>query len=233
MKSGELFSDLQERNIRALRFVDYAIRKGVLIKGVSELLDNIALIKKRGNNEERMYHNALTEFHSIYFVQKILKYSILEVESQSNKIYSPFRSKEKLSCDILATDGKDKFYFEIKDLSKETITQYKSDGHIFFYPQDEEDIEKWLHQKCKEAMDKGANFLISRVPVWRAYDEDESTYFKSTWIKKVFKNYFTYEGKISDKVFLAKPLFRLNNSFKAVYLIKRNGYLKIELVKFN
>lgn len=131
---GGLRKDLQKRNVKALRYINYVARNLVSVKGISELLREIALISQSGNEGERIYHNSLMELHAIYFVHNVLDFKILEVESRKNKIFSPFTKKDK-SCDIKAEFQGSVYYFESKDASVEITTQHTLEDFIEFYPQ--------------------------------------------------------------------------------------------------
>jgi len=87
--------DIQENNDKSLCYIEYAIKHLLNVKGIKELLVDIATIKKSGIKGEQMYHNAIMEFHAINFVRKVLKFNILDVESRSNKIHSPCRESSK------------------------------------------------------------------------------------------------------------------------------------------
>ena len=112
--NGCLRKDLEKRNWMALSYISYTIKNLVGIKGIEELLKEIAHLDFKTRNGRRIYHNSLQQFHAIYFVRNQLRYKILEVESRNHKIFSPYRDNIK-SCDIKAQKNGKVYYFESKD----------------------------------------------------------------------------------------------------------------------
>ncbi len=222
---GRLKEDINNRNEKALRYIDYAIKNLLNVVGIKDKLREIALIKKSGNEGERIYHNSIMELHDMFFVHNVLKLNILEVDSRTNDILSPYRKIER-SCDIKACDATDTYYFESKDASSEIMTVYQKNGGEYFTPTDDNKIERWIANKSKEADEKGANYLICRVPVWvyDVYQQEKEFYDK--WAERIFKNSFTIKSKTSKNETIISPRIQLSSDFKGIYVIKEFGYLK-------
>ena len=221
---GLLKNHIEESNEKALRYIKYAIKNLLGVKGVEQLLEHVAQVVKPGNEGERIYYNSLMELHAIYFVHNSLKLAVLEVESRTNKVLSPNRKGDK-SCDIKATNSVRDYYFESKDASSEIMTSYEDRGHTFYTPMDDDEIREWVIRKSKEANEKGANYLVCRVPVWVPDAGLAKRDFYNEWITRVFE----IKQKISRNSFVITLPIRLSSNFEGIYIIKEFGYLKLRL----
>ncbi len=212
--------DIDENNHLALFYVEYAIKNLMNIKGVKDLLKDISEIEETEIKGERIYHNSIMELHAIYFVDKTLKLRILEVESKNNTILSPNRKGDK-SCDIKALNCNKNCYFESKDASSEITTSYVRGEMVHFTPMFEEQIKKWIQYKTEKADDKGANYLICRVPVWRSEEE-----FYNQWADRIIN----IKKKISRNNFIVEIPFKVSPTFKGIYIIKPDRYLLLNTI---
>jgi len=219
---GHLAEDIAMDGFKALRHVEYAIAQLATVPGMRELLRDLARVEKDGNDGERIYLNSLTQLHSVGFSHKELKLQVLAVESKSWAVLSPRRIGDK-SCDFKASDGGRGYFFETKDASAETMSQARYGGAIHYTPMGEEEIGPWIIKRCRDAEEKGADYLICRVPVWVQGWEEEEQEFYDKWIRKVFK---IKEQPSKHEVIISKPE-ELSSQFKGVYIIKSFGYLKL------
>lgn len=217
--------------MQALKYVLYLIKHMLQVKGVNDLLRDIALIQQDGNEGKRIYRNSIMQLHAIYFVHKTLGLHVSEVESNSNKIFSPYRRGDK-SCDIKTRGPKHDYYFESKDSSSEIISEYENDDEVYFEPIDNDEIEKWIFKQTLAADRKGANYLICRVDVWGvAPSESESLV---SWIDSIFKNHFIIENKDNLHEIVVSPTHQLSPHFRGIYVLSQtfdkidrvSGYLK-------
>ena len=228
-----LAQDLVKRNIRALRYVAHAIKHLKHVKGVQHLLSELAHITDDSGSDQqtkitryREYHNKLMELHGMFFVNQQLGFLIKEVESFHSKVIAPNRIGNK-SCDLCACNGQNIFYFEAKDASSEITSQYEQNGFTYYEPMSEEKISIWITEKCSEAIEKGANYLCCRVPMWMSPDEDKrpGKYFR--WAKTVYPDL----QKIAPNEFqVSLQLEYIPSFFKGFYIIKSWGYLKFSVV---
>jgi hypothetical protein len=223
--SGHLKQDLDRRNYKALRWVVYALRRNRRIPGVIECFEELSTVSIKNNDTARIYHNSLTEFHALCFVEKSLGFRVTELESRTRKIHSPFRKKEKKSCDIKALDnsGVEK-YFEVKDASRETMTQRIENDNIFFSPAAEEEIENWIKGQTIESGICGAQYLICRVPFW-SDTELSREYFMDEWPKTIFKKHFAINGKQGSGIYRLSANFSRARSLLGIYVLKEFAYL--------
>lgn len=138
-----------------LETLEFLVRQKVI--GAEELLSSIK------NAYGRKFENLMTEAFSIYFISNKLKLKITHIEG-SRKILSPYRAKEK-SCDIKCENlNGETFYFEVKDCCKDTIRSELA-GIQGYTPSSGSEIRCWISNKVYEAIQKGANYLIVRIPV--------------------------------------------------------------------
>ncbi len=217
-----LREDITENNIKALCYVDYAINHLLAVKGIPQLLHDIALIEKPDNNGKGKYYNALTEFFGIYFVHNVLKLTISEVQSNRNRILSPHRRRKDTSCDIKATDSLRDYYFEIKDSTSQITSSEIKNGIEYFTPVFEDDAFRWILDQCKKADQKGANYLLCRVPVWNYRADDKDFFFK--WLS----NEFQITDRPSDNEVVITLPFQTSKSFEGIYIIKPYGHMKLQ-----
>jgi len=222
---GELEKAIEDKNWRAIRWVSYAIRKLNRTQGMPELLDQIALIKNTGLDSKRQFENLLTEIHAACFLSKTLGEAVLEVESRSNKVKSPYAKANKF-CDIKTLANGDELYYEVKDASSETTTIYQKNGVIHFEPMDDDKVERWIKNQTKEADECGAHYLICRVPVWQEDASDTEEFYKE-WLKRVMKTQFRIQRHVSRQEIIVKTNFSISSHLKGIYILKAFGYVKI------
>jgi len=227
--TGRLQVDIEKGNHKVLTHISYAIRNLSAISGINDLLQEIANVNVQGFEGERIYQNRLTELFGIKFVHKILRMKIIEAESKSIKILSPNRKRKDASCDIRAKNGNRDYYFETKDESSKSTTSAIKNGVTHFEPKDDDEIVEWVKNMCRKASNKGANYLICRVPVWLNSLRES---FPSDWVKRVFKT----ELKGKDVAF---NIENIDSFFEGVYIVKpgryitnpRNGWFRLVVKK--
>lgn len=219
ISNQDLLSDIRKTELKALSHISYVIKHLNDVTGIDGKLNDIALINKKGFELERIYNNILTEIHAIHFLHDTLKYKIIEVESSSNKkVTSPHGQGNKI-CDIKAFDGMNEIYFEVKDASSELTTASINKNCVTrFTPMLDNNIRQWVRSKMEEALDKGANYLICRVPAWGSNNN------LSKWAERVFKKLISY--KINENEFKLKT-FNSKTYFKGIYIIKTEGWIKL------
>jgi len=227
--SGHLKQDLDRRNYKALKWVVYALRRNRRIPGVIESFEDLSTVNIKDNDTARIYHNSLTELHALCFVEKSLGFRVTELESRSRKIHSPFREKNEKSCDIKALDnGGVEHYFEVKDASRETMTQKRENDNIFFSPSTEEEIENWIKSQTVESGVCGAQYLICRVPFWSCTDLSKE-YFLDEWPKSIFKRHFTIRSEQGSGNYGLSTNFNRSRSLLGIYVLKEFAYLSLNI----
>jgi len=136
------------------------------VTGAKELLTSIE------NASGQQFENLMTEAFATHFLSTKLKLKVTQIEG-SQKILSPHREKDK-SCDIKCEDHNGtELYFEVKDSSRDAIRSGIA-GIRGYTPSSGSEIRKWISNKVFEAIKKRSNYLIVRIPVWHAADEDPS-----------------------------------------------------------
>ncbi len=218
-----LAKDLQNNNWKALRFPAFAISQLPHLKNLKKNIQELANIKVIDNRAESKYRNQLTEFFGIWFISYLLKLKVAAIENKTSKVASPYASSNK-SCDILVK-RKGNLYFEVKDLSKQTLSRRinRNFPHMVnLTPPTPTEKNRWIKNMVREAVKKGANFLICHIPVWNS---KKVPGFGSKWLKRIFKN----SKRIAKKEYLVETKLLIPNFFQGVYLIKGRRYL---LLKF-
>jgi len=124
---GYLSKDLTENNWKALRFPAYAINNLAYLKYLPEKIKEIATIEIKNNQTKSRYYNLLTEFFGAWFISDTLGLHVNQIEySPTFKIISPHSLANK-SCDIMVKERKSNIYFEVKDMSSQTLSAYPDD----------------------------------------------------------------------------------------------------------
>lgn len=223
---GLLHADIVKNNKKALCHIEYAINNLLSVNGIGRLLVDIANVDKSGFEGERIYYNLLTELHAGGFVHDELKLKILEVESGGSRIFSPYRKKEGKSCDIKATNSIKDYFFEVKDASSEITTSYVRDGITHFTPMDEDAVRSWVINKCKEADEKGASYLICRVPVWKSNpDKTIEEFFYEDWIQDILE----IKERLTKHDLIVSLPCQLSEHFEGIYILKPYGHINCKL----
>jgi len=149
------------------------------IPGAVSLLSRFDLVERE---YDRVRHdNVWTEGMAIWFVQEELGFYVSAIEEDGNLI-SPNASGLK-SCDIQCKDkAGSTVYIEVKDSSSDTLKAQKA-GLRGYAPQCPSKIVRWLSNQVYDSVQKGANLLIVRFPVFQhmgrpiARDDLEKTVF--------------------------------------------------------
>lgn len=216
--------DLASNNPNALRYYSHAVKQLHKIAGVNNLLNELAKVERAPDEEishegERKYHNLLVELHGCYFTHKILKMKILDVEYGKNKILSPNRIGNR-SCDIKCFKKSDTIYFECKDSSAEIKSGVPYEGVTITTPLNAYQNKKWLLDKMQEADDKGADYLLAKIPIWSPY-QGKKIY--RCWMEKVFENHKRHSCN-NYSIEIDKNKYR---SLKGAFLLLRKNAIKI------
>jgi len=220
-----LAHDLERDNWRALRFLAYAIQNLPSLQSIKKKLVELASIVRGGNQSESSYHNCLAEFHAIWFVSYRLGLEVTALECRSASIRSPNR-RGNHSCDLLARRRSTDIYFEVKDLSSETLSQYEdqrvADGAVFFEPSSPDAIRKWIHKMLRESFKKGSDYLICRVPVWSSLGVPG---FGERWVRTIFRDV----KKLSASDYVVGVRVNVPSFFKGVYFISNRRHLLLKI----
>lgn len=225
-----LAKDLQSNNWLELRFPAYAIQYLPNLRNLKECFTELANIQKENNESESRYNNLIAEFHAVWFISHTLRFNVITIEHKSCPILSPNRKGDR-SCDILAQTNRTNLYFEVKDLSSETLTQSEgsldSDGLVYFNPSLPSRRQgDWINKMLRKSFCKGANYLICRIPVWSSYHVPG---FGIRWVNKIFGN----ARKLSNREYVITIQLNVPNFFKGVYLMHNRRHLFMGLAGKN
>ncbi len=187
---GCLKLDVEKKNYKALQYVIYAIDN---FRGNAKLKKKIQnLASRRGNNEnendiKRNYHNQLAEFHALYILTEKMGYNFIDFDVRSDKIYA----NTNKDCDLLVEKSEYKIFVEVKDVSSEIMSAYRNE----YTPKIPEVLGKWIKRQIKKADNKGADFLVVRVPVWLSEHPSNLTKLIDKFLEKISKDIYQKNGK--------------------------------------
>lgn len=192
------------------------------IKGLDDKLREFFTLS--GNDLE--FESHFNEIVGVHFLETQLNYKVLSVEIKSQPIISPY-SKNNKSCDILASDGNQNIYFESKkSLSQDLRPRTISGDFEHFTPISHNEIHQWIRNKLYEANQKGADYLLIRVPFWSPIELIDDQEKIELWMSRTFKG----NEKISGKYFRIKlDGFSLTVT-KGFYIIFPNNFIKVEVL---
>lgn len=221
-----LAEDLAGGNWRALRFLAYSIQKLPHVRNLKECFVDLANIKIGNNKSQSKYYNQFTKFHAVWFASYILKLNIIAMEHKRSPILFPNR-KSDYSCGILAKRSKTKIYFEVKSLPSETLTQYIDDSispdDAFFKPSlPSMRRQSWINKMLNKSFEKGANYLICRIPVWSSYGMQG---FGAWWVRNISGDV----QKVSAREYIVSPNYSIPRFFNGIYLIHDRRHLFVKL----
>jgi len=171
------------------------------------------------------FESDLNEIVGVWFLETQLKYKVLEIEIISQPVFSP-HCKNKKSCDILANDGFQNLYFESKmSMSQDLRPRSKLGEFESYTPISNIEIREWIRDMLYEANQKGANYLLIRVPFWtpmRIRSDEEKI---KLWISRTFDK----NEQISENVFRIKLDRLILNVTKGFYIIFPHNFIKVEV----
>jgi hypothetical protein len=229
-----LADDLRRGNLPALRFPAYAIQNLPRLQNLKETFTELASIVKKDNESKSNYYNHLTEFHAVWFAARTLRLKVIALEHRSSPIQSPNR-KGNGSCDILAKAQNTDIYFEVKALSRETLTERAGDpgsqDPIFFEPSLPSErrqnscrtvTENWIGSMLRKSFSKGADYLICRIPVWSSY---RAPGFGARWMHEIFRDV----RKVTETEYIVRVHLNVPRFFKGIYLIHNRRYLLVHV----
>jgi hypothetical protein len=213
--AGALYEDLIEDNEAGLEYLAYAITNYRLLRGVEANISALASIPVTDFDKEREYDNRLTEFMGLWFVSDILKQRIVALEAQS-----PHRAAgSNKTCDLQSDAEVGAIFYEVKDFSSEILTQQQVDeGITTFNPGLPHKIKPWIEGYVQNCVQKGANYLVCRVPAWHVRKRPKLT---ADWVKRIYPNF----SPIGAHSFSVAHGLTLPASFRGVYVIRRDEHL--------
>src|SRR3989338_2053448 len=181
---GHFRDALDEDSGAAWKYPAFAVKhcssNSVLIKKLRLLCQDRG---KDKNDVERNYDNQLVEFVALYHFVALMGYRFDGWEKSSGKT----GVNPQKNCDLVFVKDGQQFFADAKDENSEKLSQSEEPGHpgwSSFNPKYEP--EQWLKRMIKDAGEKGADFLVCRIPKWRLRGFDESCL--KEWLPSVFKN---------------------------------------------
>ena len=216
--AGALQEDLDEDNESGLDLLAYAIENYASLPGVRQNIKAVASLAVNDFDGEREYNNRLTEFFALWFVSEVLKEPITALEATS-----PNRpSGSNKTCDLQSKSLSGANFYEVKDFSSEFLTQVPVyEGVTSFTPGLPWKIKPWIEGYVQNCVEKGANYLICRVPVWHVRKRPK---LSEEWVKRIYSSYTNIPGNR----FKVGHGLTLPSFFRGVYVIRRDEHLFME-----
>ncbi len=168
LAQGHLAEDIKKKNLHALFYIIYAIKK---FPSNAKLRDKIRLLaQKRGaednnNDVRRNYENQLVEFHALYILTEKMNYNFIDFDISSNKQYA----KSGSNCDILLEKNGKYYFVEVKQSTTQLMSQSFNPEYNLIdinKPVWPDEIGKYIKRLVKEGEDKGCDFLVLQIPKW-------------------------------------------------------------------
>ncbi|HBJ82872.1 MAG TPA: hypothetical protein DDZ88_03150 [Verrucomicrobiales bacterium] len=191
------------------------------IPGAFELVHGLAQADDSNLELDRSFENSLTEAFAVWFLETRQGAKIKAVEARSLPVRSPHARNPNKSCDLMAEMNSHDIYFEVKDCSLD-FGPSRTTGRRGYTPASDKDTRKWLEKQIKECFNKGANYLIARLPVW-----ESSSCSGLDAIRQVLCE---HEVVSQDCASVEMP-FQIPAWFKGVFLIKRYGHVFVSVTQ--
>lgn len=212
---GALYADLTEDNEYGLEYLAFAITNYSAIPLVGDNIKAFAELGVSDFDKERQYNNRLTEFLGLWFVADVLKEKVVALEGISP--HRPHGSKK--TCDVQSIAGGEEKFYEVKDFSSEILTQVDvGEGITVFNPGLPNKIKPWIEKYVQNCVEKGANYLICRVPAWHVRMRPKLT---AKWVQRIYPAF----NAISGHGFEVVHGLSLPETFRGVYVVRRDEYL--------
>ena len=114
-------------------------------------------------------------------------------------------------------------YFEVKDLSSEVLSEHPHGADpslTSLTPKLPSEKRIWIIRKTNEAINKGANYLICRIPVWSSPGRPG---LGVRWLCQLFP----IEKRLGQREFKIRFKRSLPDFFNGIYLIKNIRHILI------
>lgn len=215
--TGLLRKDLDEDNERGLDYIAYAITHYQDLCGVSLGVKLLAAVGDGSSENERIRDNKLTEFMGMWFVSEVLKEKVVRLEAPSSH-----RMRDKKTCDLETATEAGPCFYEVKDLSSEISSQLTVNVDVTcFTPALPKKITRWIKRQVHKCIEKGANYLVCRLPAWHVNGWPK---LREDWVKRIFPKF----DVLSPNRFRVVHGLAVPSTFKGIYVIGRDGHLLME-----
>jgi len=221
---------LDNVNDNILETIMFTLTNLMNFDGIQDHINSISNVIDLSNDNEREIRNRIAELIACRFIKNVLGYEIAKIESSKTSIYSPYRNKDKKSCDILAIAGTIEHYFEVKDSSTEIMSRKDYGDHIGYKPATRPYLEEWLYWKINESIEKGATDLFAIVPFWVNPLKDNHKDFFSSWIYSICMTHFKLVEQTDANQYKLRIDLKIPDFFKRIILPNRGRHFELVLV---
>lgn len=236
---------LERKNQLVLKHIRFALHRFRHLPNLAEVLEPVVTESGDWRMGRRRFQNQLTQLFAAFILNHDLGYSIEGLESKATSYVSPFARRDKSkpnppSCDIVAKKNGDLCFAEVKDMSKQLETAYpapdswqaKSNpnfaafrakhpddpGFYFFTPTTLDEVRVWIGNQVKDAVRKGAHFLMCNVPLWSNHANGR---LDAEWVAEVFPG----SHQIGPREFVSPRRSLPSDFFLGVHIIKHHQRL--------
>jgi hypothetical protein len=221
---GDLISEDIRDNNPSIEFVENLVALAASgVSGAKDLAAEIVTLDRSAPHSESRYPNLLTECLALRFAQQALGVTICAVESKQSPIRAPRAWNKAKSCDFTATIKGQDVYFEVKDFTADLLAAQRTTiTNPFYTPARDAEKREWLETKIRDALAKGANYLIARMSTWQRVGSADPIENALKEIVRPYTDISPNEVRIS----LSKPA---PSWFQGAFLIRRTGHLLVRV----
>lgn len=146
------------------------------VAGADELLAQLESTEWERKDYSVKLQSIWSEAFGIYVAMNELGYDVLKIESEKNKrtgkVLSPYRLNKNKSCDLKCKDRSGScIYIEVKNDNRDMLLLDKAPHGTTL--SGSEDLKQWLAKQVADSIEKGANLLFARIPVWKTGNETD------------------------------------------------------------
>lgn len=221
--NGLLASTFDDENFDfVVQIVSHAVnlaRAGT--PGAHDLIAGLAQSDDTNLESARYFENLLTEAFAAWFLETHQEARIAAIESKSHVLRSPHARNPGKSCDLMAEMRGKIAYFEVKDCSIDFLPS-RTTGSRGYTPASDKAKRRWLEKQVRECLNKGANYLLARLPVW-----ESSSCAGLDAIRQVLCEHRMIQ---TNHARINVP-FSVPDWFRGIFLIKRNGHVFVSVTE--
>jgi hypothetical protein len=190
------------------------------VPGALEQVKNVVASETSNADLQRQYENKLTEVFAAWFLSTKRGYHVKAIETKACPIRSPHALNVNKSCDLLVEHGSNEVFCEVKDFSSELLRRYNS-GKRGYDPASDKQKRSWIEEKIQESIQKGAQYLLARLPVWESAE--------TTGVEAIQAILGSHTVQSPSEITI-EVTFAIPDWFKGVYLIKPAAYVHVSAV---
>jgi hypothetical protein len=189
------------------------------VPGARSLLSSLAKCTDGNIASEREYENLLTEAFAAWFLERKQGAKIQAIEARDFPLHSPHARNLEKSCDLHIELGGALCYCEVKDCCLD-FENSRVTGRRGYAVTSDKKKRKWLENRIKDCLKKGASYLIARAPIWESSSRSGLDAFTQILCEH------TMDSPLRARIQVA---FKVPAWFQGIFLIKRIGHLFVNV----